>query len=120
MNISSAFVTDAQTPESVQPAQRPLDHPAPTPQALFAFHTPPCDPRRDTAPTQPLAMATVVVALVGVQFARALPGPARQTANRWQRLNERLQQARVMDIGCRQLRHQWQAALIDDDVVLAA
>ena len=120
MNISSPFVTDAQTPESVQPAQRPLDHPSPTPQMLFAFNASPCDPRRDAALTQPLAMAPVVVALVGVQLGRAFPGPACQARDRRQRLNERLQKARVMNIGCRQLRHQWHAALIDDDMVLAA
>lgn len=100
MNIGSPFVTDAQTPEPVQPAQRPLNHPSPAAQMLFAFDAPPCDPRRDTALAQPLAMAPVVIALVGMQFVWAFPGPACQASDRRQRLNERLQQARVMDIGC--------------------
>jgi hypothetical protein len=119
MNIGSTLITDAQAPEAMEPAQRAFDHPAPAAQMLLAFDAPPGNARHDASLTQPLAVAAIVVALVGVQLVRALSGPARQARDFGQRLHQGLQQTRVMNVGRRQLRRQRQAALIDDDVMLA-
>ena len=119
MNIGTPLVADTQAPEPMEPAQRSLDHPAPAAQVLLAFDASPGDTWSDAPLAQPLAVAPIVVALVSVQLGRTLSGPARQPRNRWQCPHQRLQQARVMNIGPRQRRYQWQPTLIDDDVVLA-
>lgn len=118
MNVGSPFIANAQAPEPMQPAQRSLDHPAPTAQAFTAFDAAPGDANPDAGTVQPPALAEIVVALVCVQLVRPLARPATQAGDRRQRPNQRLQHPRVMDIGPREPGHQRRTALIDDDVVL--
>jgi len=119
MDVSSTLVSDAQPPEAMQPAQRSFDHPTPTAQMFRALDAPPGDPWLDALGTQPLPVGSVVVALIGVQLGGTLARSPRQTSDSWQTLNERAQQLGVMDIGRRELDHQWQPSLIDDDVMFA-
>ena len=106
MDVSSTLVSDAQPSETMQPAQRSFDHPAPTAQMVPALNAPPCDPWLYALGAQPLPVSSVVVALVGVQLGGALARPPLQTSDGWQSLNERAQQFGVMDIGRRNLGHQ--------------
>jgi hypothetical protein len=119
VDVRSALVADAQPPESMQPAQRSLDHPAPAAQMFTAFNAPSGNARLYASGAQPLAVGSVVVALVGVQFGRSSSRSPLQTGDGWQVLNQWTQQLGVMDIGRRELDCQGQPPLIDDDVMFA-
>ncbi len=70
--------------------------------------------------SQPLPVAAIVAALVGVQFARTICRPNCQARGLWQQQHKRLQHARNMNIGRLQLRLQGQATLLDDDLMFAS
>ena len=70
MDIGSPFVSNAQTPEPVQPSECLFDDSAPLSQTLARLNAAACNPWRNVARAQPLQIASVVVALVGMQLVR--------------------------------------------------
>ncbi len=54
MNVSPLFVANAQSPELIQPGERPLDDPAPAPQSAAVFGVALCKKRDDASVTQTL------------------------------------------------------------------
>ena len=118
MNIATPFDPDAQEPEAMQSAQRSFNRRAASAEMLFAFDAAPRGAWGDAPLIQPLAVIPIVVALVNVQLARMLAGPARQPRDFRKHPDQRLQQVRVMNIGRQQLRCQRQPVLIDDNVML--
>ncbi len=74
MNVETTLESNAQLAETGKPGMRALDYPA-MPSALFlVFHTATSDTSRDGTLLQVTPTASKVVALVGMQFARALRG----------------------------------------------
>lgn len=118
MNIATRFIPDAQEPEAMQSAQRSCNQRAASVEMLFAFDAAPRGAWGDALLIQPRAVLPIVVALVSVQHARMLAGPARQPRDFRKHSDQMLQQVRVMNIGRRQLRCQRQPLLIDDNVML--
>ena len=120
MDVGPAFVANAQAAKPVQPAERSFHDPAPLSQPFARFDASTRNPWRDAAPAKPLPVASEVIALVGMQFVRPTAGSSRQSGHDWQRLHKRLQHARIVNVSSRYLRYQWEAPLVDDDVMLAA
>ncbi len=119
MNISATTVPDAKASEAMKPAQGAVDHPAPSAQMFLGRNATPGDAWGDSPQAQPLPVAAIVVAFVGVQLGGPLSGSAGQARYFRQRTHYGLQQSRVMDVSRSQLRRQGQAALVDDEVMLA-
>lgn len=109
MDIAAALISNAQASETMPPTE-----------ALVRFNAALGNPHSDAALAQPDAMAPVVIAFVAVQFCRTLARSTCEAGNRWQRGDPRLQHTRIMNVRPRNLRHQWHAPLVDDDVMLAA
>jgi hypothetical protein len=82
-----------------------------------------CDADADPAAPEIGATARDVVRLVGVELGRPRAGatgtPAWADDGR-DRLDQRLEDARIVQVGCRELDRQWDALAINDQVVLRA
>src|SRR5919199_703805 len=74
MDVGAPFVAHREAAEAGEPSQCALYHPPVPPQALGAFDATPGDAGDDAALAAFPAAAAVVVGLVGVQLARAMPG----------------------------------------------
>ena len=120
MDITAPLVPDAQAAETTHLAEHSFDYPAPFAQVLVQCDAALGNPHSDAALTQPNAVATVVEASIAMQFRGVVAGPTRETGNRSQRGDQRLQHARIMEIRSRDLRLQWNAPLVEDHVLLAA
>ncbi len=120
MNVDAALETSTQLAEGGQPGVRALDHPAMTPEPVVAFDDAPGNTRGDPQLAQVKAAASIVIALVGMQFVRPAPGPTATATYRWQRVDQLLENHRVMPVGARDAEDQWDALAVRDDVALAA
>jgi hypothetical protein len=121
-DVAAPLVAGLQSPIAHQPGQRPLHHRAVAAQPLARLDAAAGDPRDDPASAQGAAAAWVVVALVAVQLGRALAGPPGATVGTldgWDGVHHGLQQHRVVGVGRRQPHGQWNAAAVDQQVVLA-
>ena len=85
MNIGAPFISNAQAPETGQPAERTFNDPAPAAKALTGLNAASSDARRDAAFAQPVAVAPTIIAFVSMEFCRALAGSSRETTYFWQR-----------------------------------
>ena len=109
--------------ERDNPGQRTLDHPSVTTQSLARVHATPSNPWDDPTLPQCSPREPEVVALVRVQLGRAFAGPSwcpDRTTNRLDRIHQKLQQLRVVDVGGRELNRQRDALPIDHEMVFAA
>jgi hypothetical protein len=93
--------------------------PASAAQVVLAFNATSGDAWGDTSQTQPLPVRVIVIAFVGGQLDRVLFEFAGQARYLRQRPYQGLQQLRLMNVSRLQLGFQGQAALVDDNVMLA-
>ena len=84
MDITMTLIANTQASDPMEPTEGGFDYPTPRSKALVRFDAAPGNPHGDTAVAQPDSMAPVVVAFVTMQFRRALAGPTRGPAYRWQ------------------------------------
>lgn len=103
MQFGAKFIANAQAPVAVKPSEGALDDPAPAPEAFTRLLSAPRNACCDAPLAQQVATERMVIALVGMQ----LVGPAARSS-------------RQAGHGRRPLRHQRQAALLKQQVMLAA
>ena len=119
-DVGAPFVADGDAAEAGEPSERTLDHPSVSAETLAAFDATPGNPRNDRSLAQRTPAVSEVVALVGMQFGRSPPGPARTLADRRHGIDQRLQQLAVVPVGRRDLQGEGDAIGIDEDVTLGA
>ncbi|EUC11545.1 UNVERIFIED_ORG: hypothetical protein BDU10_6856 [Burkholderia sp. CF145] len=99
MNVSTALETNMEAPEVMQPGMRAFNNNPPIfAEAAAMFGTVPGDHRLDPAIAQSSPMPLGVVAVIGVDHARALQWGAAQSANRRNRVDQRHQSPDVVDV----------------------
>ena len=76
MDVGAALVADGQASVAGEPGEGTLHHPAVSSEAGAALDATACDARGDATGAALPAAATVVVGLIGVEFARPLPWAA--------------------------------------------
>lgn len=120
MYVESALKTDSLFPEASKPGMCPLDDPAVSTQAFFTFDTFASDARCDAAFSQKPSASGIVVALVGMQFAGALPWPSIQSRHGRDSIQCALECYRIMPVCPCDRDCQRNASCINDDVPFAA
>ena len=104
----------------MQPGEAALDDPALFAQARTVRDPPAGDSRGDAAVAQLAAVDVVVVAAVGQQLPGAAAGPADQSADRRDGVDQGQQLGDVVAVAAGDADGQRQAAGVADQVVLAA
>lgn len=115
-----AFIADDQSPELVDPCERPLDDPSVLPEVAAAFNTSPCDARDDGAGAQVAAAAVEVVALVGMELGWPFAGPSALLAHGMDGISDIGQRHAVVAVGSGQDDSERGAGAVDHDVALGA
>lgn len=118
MNVGTAFETNTEATEVMQPSMRAFNDPAIFSKAAAVFGTTLGNHRFDTTIAQRFSMSLGVVSAVGVDHTRSLQWVAAQSANRWNRVDQRQQLRDVVDVRVGQDRGKRRAVGIGDDVVL--
>jgi len=99
---------------------RTLDDPAMTSESIVALDAPASNPILDAAALEVLPAAWIVVALVRMQLVRQTLRPATSARNRGQRIDQLLEDHRVMPVGAGDTEHQRDTLPVRDEVALAA
>lgn len=120
MQFGAKFIANAQAPVAVKPSEGALDDPAPAPEAFTRLLSAPRNACCDAPLAQQVATERMVIALVGMQLVGPAARSSRQAGHGRQRRHQRREHLAVMPIGRRPLRHQRQAALLKQQVMLAA
>ena len=120
MHRLQAFVADEQALEAVQPGDGALDHPAMATEPGLALDALAGDTHLDAPPMQIAAAAPDIVALVGVQFLRALARSPAPSLARRERLDQSLEDRLVGAIRAGERRDQRDALAVDYHMVLGA
>ena len=116
-------MADLQVAEVHQPGKAALHPPAMPAEPLWGLNAAPGDPRADAPAAQHLPAPCEVVAFVGVQlgWAPAWPAwPPPRSQHRWDRIDQLLQQPRIVGIGRRQAHGQRDPTAVDQQMVLRA
>ena len=92
MDIEPSFESNPQFSKPGKPGVRAFDNPAVFSQPLTAFNASTGNPAQDAFGLQICPAATVVVALVSMQFSGALAWATRQSSQRWDGVNAWLEQ----------------------------
>ena len=120
MSVDVALEADAQLAKGSQPSMGALDHPTMAPQPIIAFNAPTGDAVLDAMTPQMRPTARVVVALVGMQFCRPALRSTATAPNGWQRVNQLLENNRIVTIGTSDAEHHRDAPAVRDQKALAA
>ncbi len=118
-----ALVAGGEAAEAREPGDRPFDHPAVATEALGRLDALARDADADPTASEVGAAARDVVGFVGVELGRSKPWPPRPPArpdNGRDRLDQRLEDARVVQVGRRQADGKWDPLAVHDQVVLGA
>jgi hypothetical protein len=120
VDVGTLLPANPQPFELMQPRQTPLHHP-PQPTKPRAMHdTAASDLWADAPRPQRPTVAVKVVAAVGDQHHRSLPGPATFAPHRRDCIHQRQQLGHVVGVGGGQADRERDAGGIADQVVLAA
>jgi hypothetical protein len=120
MNISAPFVTNAQTPELMQPTERAFDHPAGFAQAAAMRPARARQSPGDAQGAQPTMMRTAAIRPIPLHDLGSLARTTGFAAQRRNRQHQGLQLAAVMHVGGGDLRAQWNALGIGAKMMFAA
>jgi hypothetical protein len=120
VDVEPALKTDSQLAEASEPRMCPLDDPAVSTQAFFAFDTFAGDARCNAAFSQITTALSIVVALVGMQFARALPRPPIQSRDGRNSVQGAFECYRIVSVCPYDRDCQRNAPRVDNDVPFAA
>lgn len=119
-NVGPPFITNRQSPETPQPGQCSLDHPAIAAQLLAALDALAGNADLDGALRQRLSTARDVIGLVRMQLRRSLPWTATRAFDRLDSIQQRLKVDAVMAVRRSQQNGQRDALAFDDQVMFAA
>lgn len=120
MDVIPPFIANPQTSVAIEPGECALYHPTVSAQPFLGLDTPSGNPALDAPLARCSAALGEVVCFVGVQLVRPL---ARSTAGALDRLNSidhLLEHHRVVLVGPRELRCQWDALPVDHNMPLRA
>ena len=120
MDIEPPLKSDPQLSEPSKPCVGALDNPAVFSQPLTAFNASAGNPAQDAFGLQIGPATAMVIALVSMQFPRALARPARQASERRDGVNAGLEQHGVVPVGPTDQHHQWNATSVYDNVPLGS
>lgn len=120
MGTELPLEADAQLAEPSEPGMRAFDHPAVTPEPLAALDTTSCDATLNASLAQSSAALLIVVALVRMHLVGPFARPTWQTANGLHRVDEVLEEHRVVPVGPAHQDRQRQPSRIGQDMALAA
>jgi hypothetical protein len=120
VDVSAAFVADAEPLEGVQPGEAALDHPPLAAQPGAVGDAAAGDPRSDAALAELSAVDVVVIAAVGEQLPRPPARPSASTPDRWDGINQRDELGDVVAVAAGECHGQWYAAGVAEQVVLGA
>jgi hypothetical protein len=115
-------VADCEFPKGDDPRLRALHHPSEATESLAGVDARPSDAWGDAAPPQCLTGGAGGVGFIRMQLAWALAGPPRlagRPADWPDRIDQRLQELRVVHVGGRELHRQGHTLPIHQEVVLA-
>ena len=120
MNVGSAFVADSDPPEAVQPREAPFHYPAVATEFLAALHSSARDSDVDASVTQELPAARIIIALVRMEFVWPFSRSAAMSFHGFHRVDEFLEQLRIVDIGSGDSSSKRDASPIDHQMVFGA
>ena len=120
MQIGQALVPHAEAPVPAQPAQRALGHPPIPTEPLAAVDASAGDPRGDASPAAGGPTVGGIVRFVGVQLVGPLARPAQRAPDGLHGIEHRFEGQAVGAVGCAEAHAQWDAAALDQHMVLAA
>ena len=120
MKIGQTLIADDQAAEAIDPGEGPLHRPSGAPELVAGVNTAPGDATDDPTPAQIGPTARVIVGLVGMQLVRTLPRSATRSGDRFDRLDQGLEDLRVVDVGGREPDREWDALAVDHQVALRA
>lgn len=118
MDLGAPLVADRQSTKLIQPGQCALDDPAMTSQPVTRFLALSGDPDADAAPTQKLTTARDIIRLVTIQFGGPLPSLTARSLDRWDRVDQFLEDDAVMPVGTRDPVDERDAVSIRNNVAL--
>lgn len=120
MDVVAPLVAHLQTPQTVQPRERPLHLPPMPTQALARFDAAACPASRAAASNR-LAAPRVVVALVRMYLAGTVARTPHAPVAQWRHAVEHHpEHLRIVDVLCADDHAQWGTVAIYDDVALGA
>lgn len=120
VDVIPALVADDEAPHLVQPGDGALDDPAVTAQPLGGVHLRAGDAALDAPLAQDLLVPAGAVALVRMQLLGPLARPTDLAAHGRDGVEQGLQDARLVHVGCGRRLGEWEALAISDDVPLRA
>jgi hypothetical protein len=120
MDVGAAFIANHEAAELIEPGKTSFDDPAMAPKFGSALDIAACDARADAAPAQRAPVDRIVVALVGVDFARALARSSAWTTDCRDAVDERDQPCAVVDVGGREVNDERDALSIHGKMPLRA
>jgi hypothetical protein len=97
-----------------------LDDPPMSTEAILAFDTFASNACCDASFSQITSASSIVVALVGMQFARAFPRSPIESRHGWDSIKRALERYRIVSICSCDCHCQRNASRVDNDVPLAA
>ncbi|HWP26597.1 MAG TPA: hypothetical protein VNL39_09670 [Xanthobacteraceae bacterium] len=97
MNLSSAFITNNEAEELIEPGEAAFDEPTMAPELGFALDIAARDVGEDAATTQLTPVDRIIVALVGMNLAGALARSTARATDRRDAVNERDQPGVIVD-----------------------
>ena len=120
MDVCPPLIADLQPPETVQPSQRALDHPAIATQTVAGLDALAGDTRRDASAAARPPIRGVIVPLVGVQFLRPFARPSASAPNGRDGIQGGFEHLAVIHVGCRDEDGQREAVPLDHQMALRA
>ena len=120
MHVGQPLVADGESPILGKPRQRPFhDPPMPT-ELLARLDAAAGDARCDAPPAAGVPTTVVVIPLVAVELVGALAGAAPESLDRPDRIEQRLQQARVVPVGRADEDRKRDASAVHEHMMLGA
>ncbi len=120
MDIGAAFVADGQAAKPMQPGDGPLNDPPTHAEAAAMRRAAARQDGGNAARAEAVAMRLRIVPAVTLQRVRLPAGPTAPPPHGGQRVHHRVELRDVVDVRCRYLRHEGDAARVGDDVVFGA
>jgi hypothetical protein len=120
MGLKAALEANAEFAEGGKPGMRTLNDPAMPAESIVALDASASNPILDAAALEVFPATRIVIAFVRVQLVRQAPGPATSARNRGQRIDQLLEDHRVMPVGAGDTEHQRDALPVRDEVALTA
>ena len=120
VDVCSAFPSDAESAEAVQPGEGALDHPSVDAKSGAVVGVSSGDGRHDAASPDLIAVDVVVVATVGEQGIRPAAGVPDASTDGWDRVQQRHELGDVVAVTAGEKDGEWGAVAVGDQVVLGA